>query len=216
MIDTFFDNYFKNNIIRGIQIFEKNLVIQTFLVLFFLLVLCIVLFLNPEFWSLLVSFRLLLVMNTLNKEMDNISINHALKVAPKTKKYILDYLKHTLKFNHSSQYKELALILKQKGEKNLKSYNLLPYLTMILTVTIFLCGSVIRVYPEHTKDVIFVVFIMTGIFLIFNSSINAIANLFFNGKPKEMIHLSDTIFEIFLEKSINENTLMASKRKNSR
>lgn len=213
MIDTFFDTYFKDNMIRGIKLYEKNLVIQTFLVLFSLLILCILLFFNPESWSLLFSFRLLLVMNTLNKEMDNISKKHVLKVAPKTKTYILNYSKHILRFNHSSQYKELALILRQKGERNLKSYNLLPYLAMVLTVTIFLCNSVIGVYPERTNDVIFIVVIITSIILIFNSFINAIANLFFNGKPKEMIHLSDTIFEIFLEKSINENALMTSQRK---
>lgn len=118
-----------------------------------------------------------------------------------------------MRFNHLSHYKELALILRQKGEKNLKSYNLFPYLAMVLTVTIFLCGSVIRIYPERTQDVISIVDIVTGIILISNSCINAIANLFFNGKPKEMIHLSNTIFEISLEKSINENALMMSKKR---
>ncbi|SDG75252.1 hypothetical protein SAMN04487975_101383 [Planococcus glaciei] len=56
MIDTFFDTYFKDNMVRGIKLYEKNLVIQTFLVLFSLLILCILLFSIQNFGRFLFHY----------------------------------------------------------------------------------------------------------------------------------------------------------------
>lgn len=131
----------------------------------------------------------------------------------RTKKYVLDDLKKKHHFNHSSQFKELAILLQQKGEKTLKSYNLVPYLAMTLTVLLFLLSLIFQTTPNSVEEIIIIAGIISFIILTFNLVLNAITNLFFNGKPIVMLDLSSIVFELYFEESIKENKLITKKTK---
>lgn len=207
MIDTFFNHYYKNNIIRGYQIFDKKLVNKSLFIISMLLLLWILLLYKSEVWVLLIFSRLFLVMAETNKEMDIIFKQHIIDSSHRTKNNVSIYLKTIFKFNHSSQYKEIAILFKEKGTKGLKSYNLLPYLSMVLTILLFLGNKILEINSNSLKDVIILISIVGGIFLITNTLVNTIANFFLNGKPSVMINLSDTLYELYFDESIKENTL---------
>lgn len=205
MTDTFFNDYYKNNIIRGYQIFDKNLVIKASFTLFMLLMIWLLLLYKSELWILPIFLRLFLLISQINQEMNLVYKKHLIDSALRTKKYVSNYLKNVLKFNHSSQYRELAILFKENGKKNLKSYNFLPYLTMILTILFFLGNRILEVESISSKNTIVFASIIGTIFLISNFVVNTIANLFLNGRPAVMLDLSDILYELYFEESIEEN-----------
>ena len=144
----------------------------------------------------------------ITKKIDVILLNYLNDRNPEIKRFIRNYLETILKFNNSNQFKELASQLYQKGEKNIKSYNLIPHLTMILTVILFLGTLIVQIYPEYLIDIIVYSIIITVIVLSINPLINGFASLFWNEKPKKMVELSNVINEIYLEESIKENAVI--------
>lgn len=213
MIEDFFNRYYTNNVIRGIQIFDKKLIFRSLFIMLSLLLMWVFILFKPELWTFLIFARLFLILRVINEEMDTIAKNHALKSYLRTKKYVLDDLKEKLHFNHSSQFKELAILLQQKGQKNLKSYNVVPYLAMTLTVLLFLLSLIFQTTPNSVEEIIIIAGIISFIILTFNLVLNAVTNLFFNGKPIVMIDLSNIIFELYFEESIKENNLITKKTK---
>lgn len=168
---------------------------------------------RPELWTFLIFARLFHVLGVINEEMDSIAKDHALNSYLRTKKYVLDDLKKNLHFNHSSQFKELAILLQKKGERNLKSYNVVPYLAMTLTILLFLLSLIFQTTPDSVEEIVIMAGIIGFIILTFNLVLNAVTNLFFNGKPMVMIDLSNIIFELYFEESIEENKLITKKTK---
>ncbi|PKG47110.1 MULTISPECIES: hypothetical protein [unclassified Planococcus (in: firmicutes)] len=207
MTDVFFNDYYKNNIIRGYQLFDKNLVIKASFAIFMLLMIWLLLLYKSEAWILPIFLRLFLLISQINQEMNHIYKKHLVNSSLRTKKYVSNYLKNNLKFNHSSQYRELAILFKENGKKNLKSYNFLPYLTMILTILFFLGNRILEVESIPTKNTVMIVSIIGALFLISNFVANTIANLFLNGKPAVMLDLSDILNELYFEESIKENKI---------
>lgn len=77
MIEDFFDRYYKNNVIRGIQIFDKKLIFRSLVILLSLLSMWVFIIFKPELWTFLIFARLFLIMGVINEEMDTIAKDHA-------------------------------------------------------------------------------------------------------------------------------------------
>ena len=216
MLDNFIDALYKQKGIKGYEVIGKKLTALFMSIIVAMVVVLITTFLLSNWWILIVLVLLFISMFIVNKKIDLILKNYRKRNLSEIKNYILNYLKSTLRFNHSNQYKEFAVQLKEKGEKSIKSYNLIPQLTIILTVILFLGTLIVQVYPKYLIGILAFSIIITLIVLYINPLVNEFASLFRNGKPEKMIELANIINEIYLDELIKENTSQVQNSKSMR
>jgi len=138
---------------------------------------------------------------------------HRLKADLNSKKYVWSYLKNILLFNNSIQYKEFAFLLQQYGEKNKKSYNILPYLALSLPVLLFLSSFATKIYPTHLLTITIITVAVSILLITLNPIVNGFLKLFRNEKAAMALELSNTVYEIYLEESISENRIQYVEQK---
>jgi len=216
MLDNFIDAYYKQKGIKGYEVIGKKLTTLFITIIVAIVVVLITSFLLSNWWVLLILVLLFISMFIVNTKIDAILKNYRKRNVSEIKTFILNYLIITLRFNHSNQYKEFAFQLQQKGEKSIKSYNLIPQLTIILTVILFLGTLIVQVYPKYLIGILAFSIIITLIVLYINPLVNEFVSLFRNGKPEKMIELAYIINEIYLEELIKENTAQVQNSKSLR
>ncbi|WP_391206635.1 hypothetical protein [Psychrobacillus sp. L4] len=207
MLDNFIDTYYKQKAKKGYEVIGKKLTILFMGDIFAIIAVFIYSIISKDLIVLFITPFLFITVFIINKKIDGLLMNYFKRSAPELKQFVLNYLKITLGFNHSSQYKEFSVQLQHKGEKNMKSYNFYPQLTMILTVILFLGTLIVQVYQEYLIGIIIFAIIITLIVLFINPTVNQFVSLFRNGKPQKMIELASFINEIYLDKLIEENVV---------
>src|SRR5690606_27311514 len=110
-------------------------------------------------------------------------------------------------FNNSIQYKEISLLLKSKGDRETLTYNLTPYLAMILTAIVTTVGLIAKGDPGHVTSLIELLIIITVVLVSVNPVVNGFANLFLNTRPKKVLQISEIVQELFIEKSVQEKSI---------
>lgn len=207
MLEKFVESFYKDNMIKGYKIIGHKLTAQFFLIIFLLTLFWFYVVFTDDWVALFILLRLFITMLQIGDSMDNKLEKHRLKADLKSKKYVYRYLKNILLFNHSTQYKEFAFLLQQHGDKNKKSFNILPYLAMSLPVLLFSSSFATQIYPTHLLTIT-IITVAVSLFLIsLNPIINGFLKLFRNEKAIIAIELSNTIYEIYLEEAILEKRI---------
>ncbi|WP_078557266.1 hypothetical protein [Bacillus alkalicellulosilyticus] len=204
-IHDFFIFYDKRNK-KGYQVIGLKLTTVFFGIIIFLIITSYLLSVYQKLWLLLPVGFLILWLYKTNKKVDKILLRSIEKKRAEHKDYIAIYLKDELGFNNSIQYKEISLLLKSKGDMETVTYNLTPYLAMILTAIVTTVGLIAK---EDQSDVTFLLQLLIFITVILvstNPIFNVIANLFFNTKPKKVQQISEIIQELYIENLIEENS----------
>lgn len=215
MFDTFFQEYSEKYMNRGYNIIGRPLTIKFLVVIFCLVLLWFHTFYFSDIVALVITLRLFLVMLDTGNLMDR-KIEEYQQASVELKSFISLYLKKSLNFNHSIQYKEFANLLKQKSEMLKNSYNLLPYLTMTLAVLLFLSSLSFQIYPDQLR-VIIVITVAVSLFVIaLNPIANGLINLFRTDKKTILINLSNTVQELYIEKNVLENQAPTVKKKRAK
>lgn len=207
MLENFIENYYEKNMIKGYEIIGQKLTAQFFLTIFLLALIWFYVVFTDEWLGLFILFRLFITMLQIGDLMEDKLEKHRLKADLKSKKYTWSYLKNILLFNNSIQYKEFAYLLQQHGEKNKKSYNILPYLALSLPVLLFLSSFATQIYPTHLLTITIITVAVSILLITLNPIINGYFKLFRNEKATMALELSNTVYEIYLEESILENRM---------
>lgn len=141
------------------------------------------------------------------KKINDILLAHEIKTKPDKKDYILKFLRTELKFNHSSQLKELALQFETYGEKSKKSFNLLPYLNLIIPVLVLLLTFIYQDFSTSLELTIKLVIAFFMLSIALHILINAFAEIFINTKAERMLYLASLLNEMYLEQLISEHEI---------
>lgn len=207
MLENFVKDFYKKNMIKGYKIIGSKLTYQFLLIIFLLILTWFYVVFIDDWLGLFILFRLFMIMLQIGDSMDDKLEKHQLKADLKSKRYVWSYLKNILLFNHSIQYKEFALLLQQYGEKNEKSFNILPYLAMSLPILLFLSSFATRIYPAHLFTITVTTIAISFFLISLNPVVNGFLKLFKNEKATIALELSNTVYEIYLEESILENSI---------
>jgi hypothetical protein len=214
MLENFIESFYKTNMIKGYEIIGRKLTVQFFSLFFLLTLICFYVILTDDWFALFILFRLFITMLQIGDLVDDKLEKHRLKADLRSKEYVWDYLKNTLSFNHSTQYKEFALLLQHHGDKNMKSYNILPYLAISLPVLLFISSFASQIYyPNHLLTITIITVAISILLISLNPLVNIFLKLFRNQKAFVAIGLSDTVHEIYLEESISEHRIQCLEQK---
>lgn len=204
MLENFLQNFYTRYSIKGYKIIGHNLTYQFVIVILLLMMIWLHILINEDFFSYLILFRLYIYMKHLGKLMDIKLNEYYSKMKIDSKNYIKKFLSQKLLLNHSSQYKEFAVLLKQYADENKRSYNFVPYLSMILPVLLFTSSITAQIYPQFLVSIILITLGASFFLIILNPIINTYLKLSKNVKAEMSLGLSNTVFEIYLEKSVAE------------
>jgi len=209
MLDNLLNYYYNERQRRGKKGYEvigKKLTTLFIVVLFSLGLVWFLAFFYHKWWLTPILIFLFILLFLINKKVDTALTNYLNENASEVNRFIRTYLMKKLKLNHSSQFKELANQLQRRAEETIKSYNIVPQLTMILTVFLFLGTLIVDQSSEYFIPIIVLSIPITLICLIINPLLNFYASIFWNEKSGRIKKLSSIINELYLEELINEHS----------
>lgn len=150
---------------------------------------------------LLLSIGLFLVI----KKIDSLMLSHEIEARPKEKESMFEFLTKERNINHSSQIKELAIQMELAGSKSRKSFNLIPFLNLVLPVVILLSTFI---YQDYEGDLTLIVALFSMFFVLsfgLHVFLNAFAEIFINTKADRQLYLASLLNEVYLDWLIFEN-----------
>lgn len=195
-----YKRYRRKTLKKGYQVVGLPLTIS-FFVLLIITIVCFFLIFEFSGWFLLFELILVIMLLQINKKVDKLLKKSWLNYELDLKKYIECFFKDK-GINDPKQIRNLSTILKEKSKKKYKKYDLNPYLSMIIAVSIF----VLSLLTSDDIKPLIVILAFTIIFIIIsiNPVINIFTNIFINGESEIIYELASIVDELYFEVSIKE------------
>lgn len=118
---------------------------------------------------------------------------YSIEVNKKDINFIQDYLCEK-NITDIEQFKILVKMIREKGEENIKKYELTPYIAILVSSLIFIATEI--------QNLPLFIVLGSGLLLL-NPLLNMHANIFHNQKFYMYIDLSKKVEEVYLENSMN-------------